>query len=53
MTRPRKRASCTIAEEEIFLRPWRTATRGADLETAVKIQAAITKMIESLWGKQD
>src|SRR5271168_1559889 len=40
-------------EEEIFLKPWRTATRNADPEMTVKIQAAITKMIESLWGKQD
>jgi transcriptional regulator with XRE-family HTH domain len=40
-------------EEEILLKPWRTATRNADPETSVKIQAAIAKMIESLWGKQD
>src|SRR5271155_2260125 len=40
-------------EEEIFLKPWRTATRNADPETSVKIQVAVTKMIESLWGKQD
>ena len=40
-------------EEEIFLKPWRTATRNADPETTVKIQVAVTKMIESLWGKQD
>ena len=39
-------------EEEIFLKPWRKATRNADPETAVKIQVAVTKMIESLWGKQ-
>jgi transcriptional regulator with XRE-family HTH domain len=40
-------------EEEIFLKPWRTATRNADPETTVKIQVAVTKMVESLWGKQD
>src|SRR3984957_16290935 len=40
-------------EEEIFLKPWRTATRNADPETTVKIQVAVTKMIESLWGKQE
>lgn len=39
-------------EEEVLLKPWRTATRNADPETSVKIQAAITKMINSLWGKQ-
>ena len=40
-------------EEEILLKPWRTATRNADPETSVKIQVAVTKMIQSLWGKQD
>ena len=40
-------------EEEILLKQWRTATRNADPETSVKIQVAVTKMIESLWGKQD
>ena len=40
-------------EEEILLKPWRTATRNADPETTVKIQVAVTKMIESLWGKQE
>jgi transcriptional regulator with XRE-family HTH domain len=40
-------------EEEIFLKPWRSATRNADPETTVKIQVAVTKMIESLWGKQE
>jgi transcriptional regulator with XRE-family HTH domain len=40
-------------EEEILLKPWRTATRNADPETSVKIEVAVTKMIESLWGKQD
>src|SRR5271163_3917024 len=40
-------------EEEILLKHWRAATRNADPEMTVKIQAAITKMIESLWGKQD
>jgi hypothetical protein len=40
-------------EEEILLKPWRTAPRNADPETSVKIEVAITKMIESLWGKQD
>src|SRR5271155_4065677 len=33
-------------EEEIFLKPWRTATRNADPETSVKIEVAVTKMIE-------
>jgi transcriptional regulator with XRE-family HTH domain len=40
-------------EEEILLKPWRTATRNADPEMTVKIQVAVTKMIESVWGKQD
>ena len=40
-------------EEEILLKSWRTATRNADPETSVKIEVAATKMIESLWGKQE
>jgi hypothetical protein len=40
-------------EEEIFLKPWRAATRDADPETTVKIQVAVSKMIESLFGKQE
>src|SRR5271156_1635106 len=38
-------------EEEIFLKPWRTATRNTDPETTVRIELAVSKMIESLWGK--
>jgi transcriptional regulator with XRE-family HTH domain len=40
-------------EEEIFLKPWRAATGNADPEPTVKIEVAVTKMIESLWGKRE
>jgi transcriptional regulator with XRE-family HTH domain len=38
-------------EEEILLKHWRAATRNTDPETSVRIELAVSKMIESLWGK--
>ena len=38
-------------EEEIFLKPWRTATRNADPETTVKIQVAVTQNDQVALGK--
>jgi hypothetical protein len=38
-------------EEEILLKHWRAATRNTDPETTVKIEVAVSRMIESLWGK--
>jgi transcriptional regulator with XRE-family HTH domain len=38
-------------EEEILLKNWRAATRNTDPETSVRIELAVSKMIESLWGK--
>jgi transcriptional regulator with XRE-family HTH domain len=38
-------------EEEILLKHWRAATRNTDPETTVRIELAVSKMIESLWGK--
>ena len=38
-------------EEEILLKHWRAATRNTDPETTVRIELAVSKMIELLWGK--
>ena len=38
-------------EEAILLTHWRAATRNTDPETTVRIELAVSKMIESLWGK--
>src|ERR1700733_11682805 len=38
-------------EEEILLKHWRAATRNTDPETTVRIELAVSKMNESLWGK--
>ena len=36
-------------EEEILLKHWRAAIRNTDPETTVRIELAVSKMIESLW----